>query len=1001
MLLSHDMLEVASRPGPRSPTLRIATATMPATYGSSSFNSRTYSKKSGKRRQSPESEKASEENSSISVSTTRKRRKVSVETTVNSPTESKPIREVSTDIEDSQIEKPAVRVTYGTPKKSNSRLGSPPSLIVGSPSSSRLPKLTRDLSGIFESITPTLSPLASPTKLAKRMLARSKTESSIDVQSTSDSFGRRTPSLPNMPPSPCRTPTKTSLASPSRDSQASMPPPVPLPTTSTTRTYAGKSRSFLVSVPASSLSSNSLLSLQGAEEEEDEFSRESYTALRYRWGVDNSEDDPYPEPSSPAKSDISTPNASPSRRNNKGKRKADAAVRAPPLAPGMMNPLKSISELRSKGESRRFLDEVGYLFEGMHKTGGIGLRRASALEITIKLCDPEFSRKAKAADFFGRTWDVFLEAGAGKGEDKILDILLALFAALVAKDSHSVTDLAHRSAQSSPPLSSATASSKPLSNSLSKPKSSSKESHQEDHPGTVVDALFSLLASEARTGADPLALVNPESTLSDTQLKKVGITKKDKTTLLTVHNIIATKSSLFSSGTLISMSLLITQTLQALSPSLLPAKNLPTLLTSLRACLTPSPTPSALVNTSGSLSSSLHLTWRETTSQVPYENAHNHLRLLDTYLLSQWDTSNSYTSNSQDETADESWIEANETVLQNARDEWLIDELISLGVCAEIRMQEAGGENESQATAAARRCMELLLRVLVSLTHADQQWGRKVVESEAALGFIMRVVSTSGDRLHNEKAEVKHEDVKQEEEQKNLLSRKDIVKEKVTKGEEDMAMEIDVQDENIERRRDAERAHALDRLCLALGLLTNLVQGVGAANDSIRDIRLDPSCTLKKRSCLKRCVCPNTVSALEILVQLYKQQLIRSYMPNDHVKREPSTYPPHDVNEPLAEDADASFLRCHLAVLFGLLMRGSRRNQELILTSLPSTSSPTSAGDKGRKASDRQKLNRLTDQARDFVAFYAMISGEGDETEREARIARDVVRSLERLRDSL
>lgn len=43
----------------------------------------------------------------------------------------------------------------------------------------------------------------------------------------------------------------------------------------------------------------------------------------------------------------------------------------------------------------------------------------SALEIVTSLCDPEFYRKAKAADFFGKTWDVFVEAGAGRGDDKV------------------------------------------------------------------------------------------------------------------------------------------------------------------------------------------------------------------------------------------------------------------------------------------------------------------------------------------------------------------------------------------------------------------------------------------------------------------------------------------------------------------------------------------------------------------------------------------------------
>lgn len=110
----------------------------------------------------------------------------------------------------------------------------------------------------------------------------------------------------------------------------------------------------------------------------------------------------------------------------------------------MMNPLKSITELRSKGESRRFLDEVGYLFEGMDHSNTTGLKRSryeifvictvrrlispySALEITAKLCDEEFARKAKAADFYHKTWDVFLKAGAGRGEDKVTQLFSAIF----------------------------------------------------------------------------------------------------------------------------------------------------------------------------------------------------------------------------------------------------------------------------------------------------------------------------------------------------------------------------------------------------------------------------------------------------------------------------------------------------------------------------------------------------------------------------------------------
>ena len=227
-----------------------------------------------------------------------------------------------------------------------------------------LPGVAKDLSDIFESVTPTSSPLSSPTKLAKRMLARSKTDSSID--SPSSVRIDRTPSMPNIPSSsPPKEPTFAS----------SDPCPPPVPAVTNTRTYAGRSRSFLVAIPASSIDPE----FSSVQEEDEYTARESYESLRSRWGVDNSEDDPYPliTTASPSPSTSTTPRRSPIK-NGKGKIRThqDIPLRPAPLPPGMMNPLKSITELRSKGESRRFIDEVGYLFEGMEPNGGIGLKRA-------------------------------------------------------------------------------------------------------------------------------------------------------------------------------------------------------------------------------------------------------------------------------------------------------------------------------------------------------------------------------------------------------------------------------------------------------------------------------------------------------------------------------------------------------------------------------------------------------------------------------------------------
>jgi hypothetical protein len=141
-------------------------------------------------------------------------------------------------------------------------------------------------------------------------------------------------------------------------------------------------------------------------------------------------------------------------------------------------------------------------------------------------------------------------------------------------------------------------------------------------------------------------------------------------------------------------------------------------------------------------------------------------------------------------------------------------------------------------------------------------------------------------------------------------------------------------------------AQALDRQCLALGLLTNLVQGEESSKHLCRETsafcslvsvfvpysfsELDPSCPAP-RQCAYACTCPNAISVLGCLASVYEQYL---RIEDD----DPGTY----------------IIRGHLAVLFGLLMRGSPTNQDGILDVLPG------AGLKG-----------LVRHAREFVGLYA------------------------------
>ena len=146
---------------------------------------------------------------------------------------------------------------------------------------------------------------------------------------------------------------------------------------------------------------------------------------------------------------------------------------------------------------------------------------------------------------------------------------------------------------------------------------------------------------------------------------------------------------------------------------------------------------------------------------------------------------------------------------------------------------------------------------------------------------------------------------------------------------------------------DDKSAQLLDKLCLALGLLTNLVQSVSSTKRLIHDDRtsLPPvpcSCVNAskvmsvhcpgKRSCISVCACISRTSFLRCLAHVYIQ-LCQS-----------------------ANDLD-TVVRGHIAILFGLLMQDDWDNQTVLLNVLPGETK-------------RRKLDSLLENAREFTAFY-------------------------------
>lgn len=110
----------------------------------------------------------------------------------------------------------------------------------------------------------------------------------------------------------------------------------------------------------------------------------------------------------------------------------------------------------------------------------------SAVELIGKMANPQFSRKARSADFVMHAWGT-LRAADGDSGDRVLGTALDVFVLLVSRDQRDLIDLANR--------------------------------------GNIVPALFERLATMTRKN-DPLCILNGAE--SDIELKQKGFGRTDK-----------------------------------------------------------------------------------------------------------------------------------------------------------------------------------------------------------------------------------------------------------------------------------------------------------------------------------------------------------------------------------------------------------------------------------------------------------------------------------------
>ncbi|GAA5939647.1 hypothetical protein JCM10213_009150 [Rhodosporidiobolus nylandii] len=132
--------------------------------------------------------------------------------------------------------------------------------------------------------------------------------------------------------------------------------------------------------------------------------RETYAALRARWGIDAEE----------------TLDAD----EEEGSQERGARV-------------EGGGTLRKRGEGKRWGDEVGFLLEGLQRggeEGDEGAARSSAIELLTKLRDQDWLRRLKASGQAESVYTAFRRGGAGEGRDRVLDTALLILLALLLRD---------------------------------------------------------------------------------------------------------------------------------------------------------------------------------------------------------------------------------------------------------------------------------------------------------------------------------------------------------------------------------------------------------------------------------------------------------------------------------------------------------------------------------------------------------------------------------------
>ncbi|KLO12956.1 hypothetical protein SCHPADRAFT_940828 [Schizopora paradoxa] len=674
-------------------------------------------------------------------------------------------------------------------------------------------KVPQNLSNLFDTVfssspNPSVSssPSRSPGKTS-RMLGRSKTDSSIESSpSKASSFGTRSQSFATSTKSARSQPQSQELLAATSTNDHD---DTPRRANASGRTYAGQSRSFLVAVPVSSLPNH--LGEQVAEfAANDEEFRDSYSDLRKRWGIDNSENDAYNE--------------------------ADPSGSQTPNEDNLNNVLFSITDLRSKGESRRFMDEAGYLFDGFDPSGNLSVWRSAATDLVINLVKPDFFKNAKAADFLGKIWALLRSVGAGDG-DKVLDAVLSCFIALLKADSRDVSSL----------------SAKP----------------------DFVPACIKLLEA-CQDDGDQIGSLD---IFSNFDLSQMGIKRPEKLMLQRLRTSISQSTFILPHGCEPSIRCLISSTCATVPNKFY--RRIGAIVGSLSREI------SCLSRRTSAFISGLPLLpehgWNH--EGLCLEHASNCLHILDSYLvdLQYGNISDDFDWNPE------------------SPDLALSERLVTL--ITFVNALEMSNSNPPVSHTVAVRCAELAFRILINLTNGNKAWCKLVSRNPSLVPQLVRSIMG----FLQASSDAKHGKIHQKDDQ----------------------------------------AAPFDRLCLALGVLTNVIHEEKTLTRQLRKTKYKPTC--KKSACLNGCNCAEANNGLSCLCTVFSSL--------------------SDIEDGYTV-SEIQYVKGHMALLLGLLCNSASDCLD-ILSYL-------------RGSTNQSKLAHLVETIEDFSTAYKSFSQHvaGDSIER-------------------